>query len=218
MISRISFALLIITAIAIGVANYLVFIAAPNEQLMGPVQRIFYFHVGAAIASYVAVGMMLVGAFAYLATRSARAIAYIMAGSEVAFLFATIVLCTGMIWGHAAWNTWFRWEPRLVTFLVLWLLLGSMQILKLFTPTHLRGNHLSIMAIITAINIPLVIFSMKLLPQTSQLHPEIIERQDGLNAAFINPLIVAVIATVLLQITLTVLVARIQHQINSRES
>ena len=64
-------------------AMYNVFLVVPNERFMGPVQRIFYFHVGCAIACYVAFGVLLIASLGYLATRSQIADAIAQAAGEV---------------------------------------------------------------------------------------------------------------------------------------
>lgn len=182
----------------VSYANYLVFLVVPNEQIMGAVQRIFYFHVGSAVACYLSLAVVLVGSLTYLAMRSNRADVASQAGAEVGFVFATIVLVTGMIWGQAAWNTPFRWEPRLVSFLVLWMILLSMLLLRSFaTPSRVR-SHASVLGIIGALSVPIVIYSIKLLPQTQQLHPVIVEKQ-GLAPIFRSTLFWAMGAVVSLQ-------------------
>ncbi|MFN4894728.1 MAG: cytochrome c biogenesis protein CcsA [Pseudomonadota bacterium] len=161
----------------LALAQYYVFMVVPNEQIMGAVQRVFYFHVGGALACYAAFGVVFVASITYLATRSERADLLSIAAGEVGFVLCTIVLVTGMIWGHSAWNTWFRWEePRLVTFLVLWLIFLSFSVLRNFGDPTKSAVHGSILGILGAISVPIVYVSIKFLPQSARLHPEVIER------------------------------------------
>jgi hypothetical protein len=114
---------------------------------------------------------------AYLVTRIEKADILSAAAGEVGFVLCTIVLITGMIWGHSAWNTWFRWEePRLVTFLVLWLIFLSFTVLRNFGDPTKTAVHGSILGILGALSVPLVYVSIKFLPQSARLHPEVIER------------------------------------------
>lgn len=177
LLSRIDSTLILIVGAAVLYCNYLVFMVVPNERIMGPVQRIFYFHVGSAIACYCAFGIVLITGLAYLATRDMRADAVSQAAGEVGFLFCSIVMITGMVWGHSAWNTWFRWEPRLVTFLLLWLIFLSFNILRAFGDAEKIATHSAILGILGAITVPLVIYSIKLLPESMQLHPVVVENQ-----------------------------------------
>jgi heme exporter protein C len=161
----------------VGLAQLFIFMIVPTEQVMGAVQRVFYFHVASALACYAAFGVVFVGSVAYLVTRIEKADILSAAAGEVGFVLCTIVLITGMIWGHSAWNTWFRWEePRLVTFLVLWLIFLSFTVLRNFGDPTKTAVHGSILGILGALSVPLVYVSIKFLPQSARLHPEVIER------------------------------------------
>jgi heme exporter protein C len=161
----------------VGLAQLFIFMIVPTEQVMGAVQRVFYFHVASALACYAAFGVVFVGSVAYLVTRTEKADILSAAAGEVGFVLCTIVLITGMIWGHSAWNTWFRWEePRLVTFLVLWLIFLSFTVLRNFGDPTKTAVHGSILGILGALSVPLVYVSIKFLPQSARLHPEVIER------------------------------------------
>ena len=173
----------IATLLVIGFAQYLVFMVVPNEQTMGAVQRVFYFHVASAIACYAAFAVVFVASLQYLASRRTSSDILCVAAGEVGFVLCTITLISGMIWGHSAWNTWFRWEePRLVTFLVLWLIFLSFTVLRNFGDPTKSAVHGSILGLIGAASVPLVYYSIKLLPQSARLHPEVIEH-GGLRAA-----------------------------------
>ena len=167
----------VFTLLLLTVSHYLVFMVVPNEAVMGAVQRVFYFHVGAALACYGAFGVVFVASLAFLATGSKKADRISAACGEVGFVMCTIVLATGMIWGHSAWNTWFRWEePRLVTFLVLWLIFLSFTVLRNFGEPNRVASHASVLGILGAASVPLVYVSIKFLPASARLHPEVIER------------------------------------------
>jgi heme exporter protein C len=103
---------------------------APMERTMGDVQRIFYYHVPAATAGYTMFFINFVASIIYLVRRSPAADRWAATSAEVGLVFATVVLITGPIWGRVAWNTWWAWEPRLTTFLILWLLYVSYLVLR----------------------------------------------------------------------------------------
>ncbi len=180
-------------------AIYSTFMIVPNERVMGPVQRIFYFHVGAAIATYVAVGIIFLAALLHFATRNPFWDILSTGACEVAFVFCSVVMVTGMIWGHAAWNTWFRWEPRLVSFLILQLILLGINLLRIFGDKEKIPNHAAAFAILAAINVPLVVFSIKLLPQAAQLHPQVVEDRGLKDPTFVETMMLGMAAMVLLQ-------------------
>jgi heme exporter protein C len=97
---------------------------------MGNVQRIFYYHVPAATCAYTLFLVNFVASTIFLWKRSAKADLWAVTSAEVGLVFATVVLITGPIWGRIAWGIWWAWEPRLTTFLVLWLLYVSYLVLR----------------------------------------------------------------------------------------
>ena len=190
------------------VTLYLVFIWVPGERIMGAVQRVFYFHVGAAVACYCSFALVFGASVWVLATRSWKADVWAEAAGEVGFLFCTLVLLSGMIWGHAAWGTWFNWEPRLVTFLLLWLLFFSYTMLRIFGAPSKIANHAAVLGILGAVTVPIMVFSIKLLPQVAQLHPQVVEKR-GLAPEMEKVLLVAILAMVCFQALLVWVRARI---------
>ncbi len=203
-------ALVLATTLGLGYTTYLTFLVVPNERLMGPVQRIFYFHVGSAVACYVACAVLLVASLWVLATRSRVADAIGHAAGEVGFLFALIVMISGMIWGHSAWNTWFRWEPRLVTFLLLCLVFLGLNLLRLFGDPAKVAQHAAVLGIVSAVTVPLVVYSVKLLPHVAQLHPQVVENRGLREPLFEYTMFVAMISLVLLQALLVWYRARLE--------
>lgn len=174
-----------------------VFLIVPNEQVMGAVQRIFYFHVGSAMACYTMLALLLIGSAFFLASRQRAWDALGQASASVAFLFASIVLVSGSIWGHSAWNTWWRWEPRLVSSLILWLLLFSYLMLRRFSSGQERGEAFAaVLGILIALNVPIVIFSIQLLSHTEQLHPEVVGQRGLRDWRFAFGLIVSNVALI----------------------
>lgn len=185
-----------IITLALVYTVYVVFMVVPNEQIMGAVQRIFYFHVGSAIACYTCLFILFISSLWYLATNQSKADALNVSAGEVGLLFCTVVLVSGMIWGNAAWNTWFRFEPRLVTFLILWFIMLGFNIHRKYAEfAYVRGQS-AVLGIISALNVPLVITSIKFLPQSHQLHPQVVSRQ-GLEASlFVYGMVLSMITLV----------------------
>jgi heme exporter protein C len=202
-------ALFVLSVAMVAYSNYLVFLDVPNEKIMGPVQRIFYFHVGSAMACYVAFAIVLVAGLAFLANRDPKMDVLGEAAGEVGFVFCTLVLGSGMIWGHSAWNTWFRWEPRLVTFLLLWLLFLGFNLLRRFGDPRKIGAHSAVLGIIGAISVPLMVFSIKLLPRTAQLHPQVVEGGGLKDPRMKFAFFFSMVALIVLQFFLVVLRHRI---------
>lgn len=108
-------------AIMVIASLLVIFFYAPTETTMGNVQRIFYFHVGAAWVAALAFFVALLSGIAYLVNPS-RTWDTIAAGSvEIGLVFTSMTIVSGSVWGRPAWNTWWIWSPRLTSITVLWL-------------------------------------------------------------------------------------------------
>lgn len=173
---------------------YLIFIYVPNERMMGPVQRLLYFHAGSASACYLAVGVLFFGSLGYLVSKKKFFDRLGQSSSEVAFVFALITFSTGMIWGQVAWNTPFRFEPRLVSTLILLLLLCGGILLRIFAPEDKKAIFGAGIGFLSAIMVPVVIYSIELLPHTIQIHPQVVA-QGGLKDPKFTETFVASITT-----------------------
>src|SRR5437764_3299717 len=111
-------------AAAVGVALMLlaagaIFLYAPDDALQGPVQRIFYLHVSSAIAAYGCFAVVLVGGIVYLRNESVIADRFARSGALIGLLFTTVTLVMGMLWAKPIWNTFWTWDARLTSTLVL---------------------------------------------------------------------------------------------------
>lgn len=145
------------TSVTMSAALWLIFIRAPEERVMGAVQKLFYFHVPAAMMTYAAVAVLLGGALAYLWTRDLRWDNLARSATECGVLFCTLVLVTGPIWGRPAWGTWWTWEARLTTTLVLWLLLVAALMVRGYSDNRELGARLaSVLGIVAALDVYII--------------------------------------------------------------
>jgi heme exporter protein C len=208
---------LLIVGLLVAYSLWLVFMVVPNERVMGPVQRIFYFHVGSAIACYCSVAVVLLSSLAYLATRNRLFDAFSEAGASVGFAFASIVMVSGMIWARPIWNTWFHWEPRLVSFLLLWLIFVALMLLRRFGDPERTPAHCAVLGVLGAITVPIVVFSIQLLPQIAQLHPQVVANRGLRTPEFRHAWAVTTIAMICFQFFLVYVRARaalLQHRVS----
>ncbi len=167
--SRINAALGLLTAALVLVGATFVFVVAPIEVQMREIQKIFYFHVGAAWSMFVAFTVTAVFGIVYLVRRNPRADAIAGASAAVGWIYAAIVLLTGMLWARSAWNTWWNWEPRLTSMLVLWLMYAGYLLFRSTTSGDARRTYSSVFGIFAFVMVPIVYFSIKI--WGSVLHP-----------------------------------------------
>lgn len=149
--------LLLATAILMPVAHFMVFLYAPDERIMGAVQRIFYFHVPAAAVSFASTFVMFGASVVYLWTRGPRWDRLSVAATELALLFCALVLVTGPIWAKPAWGVWWTWEARLTTTVLLALLLAACLMLRRYAESAEQGARFaSVLGVVAALDIPII--------------------------------------------------------------
>jgi heme exporter protein C len=187
------------------VALYGTFVYAPTEKEMGEVQRIFYFHVGAAFNSFAAFFFVFVAGILYLIKRRPLWDRLAVSSVEVGVLFTTIVLTTGPIWAKPAWNTWFPWgDPRVMTTLVLWLIYLSYLILRSSLPEgDKKYRFCAVFGIIGFIDVPIVWISIR---WWRTIHPVVITSEGAnLDPKMLNVLLISILACLLLLLFLILL-------------
>src|SRR5260221_807379 len=159
--SPIFFVLLIITLGLLAWGTYQAIMVAPAEATMGDAQRIFYYHVPAATAaSFLFWGNFLASLW-YLWKRSPVADALAVAGAEVGVAFFGVVLISGPIWARYAWGTFWVWDARLTTSLLLCLRSVSYLVLRNSSEVGSTSVLAASLAGLTALDIPVVYMSKR---------------------------------------------------------
>ena len=149
------------TALALAVGLYLSLFVAPRDYQQGETVRIMFLHVPAAwMALFCYATMALSSAVALiwrhpLAELAAREAAPIGAG------FTFICLATGSLWGQPMWGTWWVWDARLTSVLVLFFLyLGYIALVNAFDDESRGARAGSILALVGVVNLPIIKFSV----------------------------------------------------------
>jgi heme exporter protein C len=138
-----------------------IFLFAPTDALQGPVQRIFYLHVSAAIAAYGCFAVVLVGGAVYLRSASLVADRFARAGALVGLAFTTVTLVMGMLWAKPIWGTYWAWDARLTSTLVLWIIYaGYLLVRRLAEPGRQAARFAAIVGIFGFVDVPIVHFSV----------------------------------------------------------
>lgn len=127
----------------------------------GPLQRIFYFHVPSAWVGYLAFAIVFIASIAYLRTGARRWDVLAHGAAEVGVVFITLVLITGPIWARPVWGTWWQWDARLTSSLVMWLTYVAYLMLRsLATDPRAAGRAAAIVGVLGFLNVPIVHFSV----------------------------------------------------------
>jgi heme exporter protein C len=155
MMTKLRIGLWTVALLMVGASLWFV-LGAPVEAQMGVVQKIVYIHVPSATVTLLAFALTFAASIAYLATRAWIWDAVAASACEVGMVFATIVLVSGPLWARSAWNTWWTWEPRLTTFLILWVLYGGYHIVRSSVAESSKRTISSVLGIVLFVNLPIV--------------------------------------------------------------
>jgi len=142
-------------------ALYAAFVYAPTEAVQGDVQRIFYFHVPLAWLTYLAFFVVFASSVLYLWRRSERWDVYARCSAEIGVVFTTLVLVTGSLWGRPIWGTWWSWDARMTSTLILWAIYVVYLMLRAYSTDPARGaRYGAVLGIIGFADVPIVQMSV----------------------------------------------------------
>jgi heme exporter protein C len=149
------------SVLALLAAGAMAFLYAPKDALQGDVQRIFYFHVSAAIAAYAAFAVVLVGGVVYLWRESAVADRVARCAAEIGLLMTTVCLVMGMLWAKPIWGVFWTWDARLTSTLVLWMIYaGYLLVRRVAEPGRQAARLAAVVGIVGFVDVPVVHFSV----------------------------------------------------------
>ncbi|HEV3036524.1 MAG TPA: cytochrome c biogenesis protein [Candidatus Angelobacter sp.] len=155
----------------LGYAAYQALVAAPTEETMGDVQRIFYYHVPSAWTAMLLFLVNFCASAVYFFTRSPKADAWALTAAEVGVVFCTVVLITGPIWARPVWGIWWTWDLRLTTTLIMWLLYVSYLLLRRGSEPGSSSTLATVFALSAAVDIPIVWMAIRWINVHTQ-HPQ----------------------------------------------
>lgn len=135
---------------------------APADYLQGEGFRIIYVHVPAAFLSMFAYVLMAVASAIGLIWRMKLAFCVAAATAPIGAAFTFLALVTGAIWGQPMWGTWWEWDPRLTSELILlFLFLGYIFLRQALQDTRQADRASGILAVVGVINVPIIHYSVE---------------------------------------------------------
>jgi heme exporter protein C len=175
-------------AILIAVGLYLGFTAPPDYQ-QGDTVRIMFVHVPAATMAMAIYGLMALASLIGLVNRHPLADVAAREAAPLGALFTALALITGSLWGKPMWGTYWVWDARLTSFLILlFLYLGYIALWNAIEDETRAARAAAILALVGAVDVVIVKFSVD---WWSTLHQgESIFREGGptISAVFLWPL------------------------------
>jgi heme exporter protein C len=166
----VSMVLLALAFTGMMISIWMIFLYAPTDAIEGDAQRIFYFHLPSAILGMLSLGIVALGGIVYLWKKDERWDWAARAAAELGTVFLTFALITGSIWGRTTWGTWWTWDARLTTTLILWFIYIGYLMLRSYmgrTPASARAG--AVLALIGLIDVPIIYESVN---WWRTLHPQ----------------------------------------------
>ena len=208
MTAKIIPALAITGAAGLVTAQYFIWIYAPVEVTMGILQKIFYFHLPLAWWGLISFFIVFCASLVFLITKKPVMDRLAQAAAEMGLLYSGLALVTGSLWARAAWNTWWTWDPRLSTTLVMWFIYAGYLALRqsIDNPQKMRAV-CAVLGVVAFLNVPLVFLSARM---WRSIHPAVFgSGGGGLEPEMMTTLLVCIFAWGIL--TIGILLYRVRQ-------
>lgn len=178
---------------------------APSDYQQGNSFRIMYVHVPSAIWSMGVYGSMAIAAIIALVWQIRQAHLSMIAMAPIGAVFTFIALVTGAIWGKPMWGTWWVWDARLTSELILlFLYLGVMALYSAFQDKKIGAKAAGILAIVGVINLPIIHFSVEWWNTLHQGASITKFDKPSIAGAMLVPLLLAIFGFLLFSVWLTI--------------
>jgi heme exporter protein C len=149
------------SALLLGVGLYLAFLVAPDDYQQGSSVKIMYIHVPAAWLGMMCYMVMASAALGSIVWRHPLADAAQKAAAPLGAAFTLLCLVTGSLWGKPMWGTWWVWDARLTSVLVLFLIyLGLIGLWQTIEEPAQAARAAAILTLVGVVNIPIIKFSV----------------------------------------------------------
>jgi heme exporter protein C len=191
------------TVAAFAVGLYLVWFVAPDDYQQGATVKIMFIHVPNAWLAMAVWGVMSIASVGTLVWRHPLADVAAKAAAPLGAAFTFLALLTGSLWGRPMWGTYWVWDARLTSVLVLFLMyLGVIALWRTVDDPSRAARAAAILTLVGAINLPIIKFSVD---WWNTLHqPASVFRTGGptIDPSILTPLLVMAFAFLLLFVTL----------------
>lgn len=158
-------------------------------------QKIFYFHVPVAEASFLVFLVAAYFAIRFLLTKRKDYDTKSRIAMEATLLFVTMTMITGILWTKASWGVWWQWEPRLTTYFIMTLLVISYFVLRnSVEDEERRAVYAAVFCLIAVIDAPVSFLITRVLRSD---HP-VVFTEGGLSSSQLIPFIVGQIGMLMI--------------------
>ena len=204
-----------LTIILMAVGLYFALVQVPEDYQQGDTVRIMFIHVPSAWMALFCYSFLAVASAVALIWKHPLADLAAKASAPIGASFTFLALVTGSLWGKPMWGTWWVWDARLTSVLILlFLYLGYMALWQAIEDNQKAAKAAAVLALVGAVNVPIIKFSVD---WWNTLHqPASVLRMDGpaIHSSMLWPLLIMGLAFKVYFVTL--LLARIRMELNLR--
>ena len=186
------------------------FFFTPDDFRQGSTVKIIYLHVPAAMMAINAWIMMLVTSLIWLIRRHHVSVLAAKAAGPVGLTMTAIALITGALWGQPMWGTWWAWDPRLTSFLILALFyLGYIALWSAVEDPDTAADLTSVLCIVGSVFAVLSRYAVNFWNQGLHQGASLsLDKKENVSDVFYLPLLLCIAGFVLLFVTLVLLRTR----------
>ncbi|MDE0209006.1 MAG: heme ABC transporter permease [Boseongicola sp.] len=202
--------LFILAALCLGIGLTWGFFFAPDDFRQGSTVRIIYLHVPSAMMAINAWVMMLIASLVWLIRRHHVSALAAKAAAPVGVAMTLIALFTGAVWGQPMWGSWWEWDPRLTSFLILFLFyLGYMALWSSVENPDTAADLTSMLCVVGSVFALLSRYAVNFWSQgLHQAASLSLDRDENMSNEFWLPLVTSIAGFVILFVALVLLRTR----------
>lgn len=199
-----------LATLALGVGLIWGFFLTPDDYKQGSTVKIIYLHVPAATMAVSAWFMMLVTSLIWLIRRHHVSALAAKAAAPVGAVLALVGLVTGALWGQPMWGTWWAWDPRLTSFLILFLFyLGYIALWEAIEDPDKAADLTSVLCIVGSVFAVLSRYAVNFWNQGLHQGASLsLDKEENVSDVFWQPLVISMVGFGLLFLTLVLVRTR----------
>ncbi|MFD1341766.1 heme ABC transporter permease [Litorisediminicola beolgyonensis] len=205
----------VVAALCVGIGLFWGFFFTPDDFRQGSTVKIIYIHVPSALMAINAWAMMLVASLIWIVRRHHVSALAARAAAPVGAVMTLVALVTGAFWGQPMWGTWWVWDPRLTSFLILFLFyLGYIALWEAIEDPDTAADLTSILCLVGSVFAFLsryaVLFWNQGLHQGATLS---MDKEENISDVFWQPLVLTMVGFGLVFVALVLLRTRTEIRV-----
>ena len=206
--------------IGLAVGLFWGFFFTPDDYRQGSTVKIIYLHVPSALMAINAWFMMLVASVIWLVRRHHVSALAAKAAAPVGVTMTMVALVTGALWGQPMWGTWWAWEPRLTSFLILFLFyLGYIALWSSIDNPDTAADLTSMLCIIGSVFAILSRYAVNFWNQGLHQGASLsLDKEKNVADVFYQPLLFSIFGFVFLFLTLVLIGTRTEIRLRRAEA